>query len=157
MSKFWAARFGSKLTTKSDSVRRPAVPAMSFLKVPNMSNQVLRHDHELTEEISQDSRTDVACFASSGTVGIVDLGASRTVVGSQQVKEILNGVPEHIRSRIRRTSCNLVFRFGNHQTLSSQHALLFPLHDMWFEVAIVEGNTPFLLSASFFETNWSGH
>ena len=87
---------------------------MSLPKVPESSNQVVRHDHVMPEEISQDSRTDVACFASSGTVGIVDLGASRTVVGSQQVKEILNGVPEHIRSRIRRTSCNLVFRFGNH-------------------------------------------
>ena len=153
MSKFWAVRFGSKLrhrlTATSDSIRRSAVPAMSLPKVPESPNQVLRHDHVMPEEISQDSRTDVACFASSGTVGIVDLGASRTVVGSQQVKEILNGVPEHIRSRIRRTSCNLVFRFGNHQTLSSQHALLFPFHDMWFEVAIVEGNTPFLLSASF--------
>ena len=154
MSKFWAARFGSKLrhrlTTTSDSFRRSAVTAVSKPKVSSVPTQVPKHENHLQqEEISQDSRIDVACFASSGTVGIVDLGASRTVVGSKQVNEILNGVPTHIRSQIRRTSCNLVFRFGNHQTLSSQHALLFPLHGMWFEVAIVEGNTPFLLSASF--------
>ena len=59
------------------------------------------------------------------------------------------------------------FRFGNHQTLSTQYALLFPFGDMWFEVAIIEGNTPFLLSASFLKrigviidieknTLWSG-
>ena len=154
MSKFWAARFGSKLrhrlTATSDSFRRSAVTAVSKPKVSSVPTQVPKHENHLQqEEISQDSRIDVACFASSGTVGIVDLGASRTVVGSKQVNEILNGVPTHIRSQIRRTSCNLVFRFGNHQTLSSQHALLFPLHGMWFEVAIVEGNTPFLLSASF--------
>ena len=33
--------------------------------------------------------TDVACFASHGSHGIVDLGATKTVIGDQLVKEFL--------------------------------------------------------------------
>ena len=65
------------------------------------------------------------------------------------MKEILSGLPETIRAKVRRTACQLTFRFGNHQTLSAKHALLVPLGDKWFRIAIVDGNTPFLLSASF--------
>ena len=88
-------------------------------------------------------------FASSGTVGVVDLGASQTVIGSQQVPELLQRLPSFVRDRVKRTSCNLVFRFGNHQTLNSRHAILLPILDTWFRIAIVDGNTPFLLSSEF--------
>ena len=33
-------------------------------------------------------------FATSGTVGVVDLGASQTVIGSEQVPELLSNLPE---------------------------------------------------------------
>ena len=59
-------------------------------------------------------------FASSGTSGVVDLGASQTVIGSKQVVELLEGLPKDVRQRIRREPCHLVFRFGNHQTLTQQ-------------------------------------
>ena len=88
-------------------------------------------------------------FASSGTVGVVDLGASQTVIGSKQVTELLQGLPDHIRSQVRRMPCQLVFRFGNQQTLSSQHALMLPLNSVWFRIAVVPGHTPFLLSSTF--------
>ena len=42
-----------------------------------------------------------------------------------------------------------MFRFGNHQTLTSKQALLFPLHDQWLRIAVVPGPTPFLLSSTF--------
>ena len=42
-----------------------------------------------------------------------------------------------------------MFRFGNHQTLNSRHAILLPILDTWFRIAIVDGNTPFLLSSEF--------
>lgn len=35
---------------------------------------------------------DVACFASHGSLGIVDLGATKTVIGSKLVPELLNGL-----------------------------------------------------------------
>eukprot|EP00438_Fugacium_kawagutii_P010391 Skav220391 [mRNA] locus=scaffold639:189900:191999:+ [translate_table: standard] len=91
----------------------------------------------------------VGLFASAGTIGVVDLGASQTVIGSRQVPELLSNLPNHVRKMVKRTQCHLVFRFGNHQTLTSKHALMFPLRDAWFQVAVVTGNTPFLLSSNF--------
>ena len=88
-------------------------------------------------------------FASTGTVGVVDLGASQTVIGSDQVSDLLSKLPKAIRQQVKRTHCNLVFRFGNHQTLPSRHALLLPLQGSWFQIAVVDGNTPFLLSSNF--------
>ena len=88
-------------------------------------------------------------FASAGTIGVVELGASQTVVGSKQVTELLQGLPANIRAQVRRTPCQLTFRFGNHQTLTSKHALLFPFCGQWFRIAVVPGQTPFLLSSSF--------
>ena len=77
------------------------------------------------------------------------MGASQTVIGSKQVVELLEGLPKEIRQQVRREPCHLVFRFGNHQTLTSKQALLFPLHDQWFRIAVVPGPTPFLLSSTF--------
>ena len=88
-------------------------------------------------------------FASTGTTGVVDLGASQSVIGNQQVPELMKQLPDEIRQQVRRTNCSLTFRFGNHQTLESHHALLFPLLGKWFRVAVVKGNTPFLLSSKF--------
>ena len=100
MSKFWANRFGSKLSHKLTSRRemfhRCLKPANSSPEVSQRPWPVQTiKNHVQIDEIQDNHRTDLACFALSGTVGIVDLGASRTVVGSQQVKEILAGVPDH--------------------------------------------------------------
>jgi hypothetical protein len=88
-------------------------------------------------------------FASTGSIGAVDLGASQTVIGSQQVPELLSQIPEWVRKDVKRKPCNLVFRFGNHQTLVSRQALLLPLGSQGFQIAIVEGKSPFLISSSF--------
>ena len=109
----------------------------------------------LSRETSESQNADIAescpaaLFASSGTVGVVDLGASQSVIGSKQVPELMSNLPEKIRKAVRRSACSLVFRFGNHQTLQSRTALMFPLQGSWFRVAVVEGQTPFLLSSQF--------
>eukprot|EP00435_Cladocopium_sp_Y103_P042514 s2392_g11.t1 len=90
-----------------------------------------------------------ANFVTTGTTGIVDLGASQTVIGDKQVPELLQSLPNDIRKRVQRTTCNLTFRFGNQQTLSCKHALLLPLGTAQFRIAVVPGRTPFLLSSSF--------
>ena len=95
---------------------------------------------------------ETTCFASVGPVGVVDLGASQTVIGDQQVPELLQGIPQEVRNKVRKTACHLVFRFGNHQTLTSKTALIFPVHQTWFRIAIVPGQTPFLLSSAFLKT-----
>ena len=46
-------------------------------------------------------------FPTSGTVGIVDLGASQTIVGDKQIPELLESLPQHIRDRGTRTNCSL--------------------------------------------------
>ena len=89
------------------------------------------------------------CFVSTGTIGVVDLGASQTVMGDQQLKEFLQNLPASVRSKVCRSSCDIVFRFGNHQTLTSKHSLLLPLQEQWIRIAIVKGRTPFLLSSTF--------
>ena len=66
-----------------------------------------------------------------------------------KLKELIQNLPERIQSQIQRTTCNLTFRFGNQQTLTSRHALLLPLGHAKFRIAIVPGKTPFLLSSSF--------
>ena len=105
--------------------------------------------HASTKEQPWPSETCDAHFATTGSIGIVDLGASQTVVGDHQVKEILQSLPEHVQKQVKRTTCNLTFRFGNQQTLCSRHAMLLPLGESFFRIAIVPGKTPFLLSSSF--------
>lgn len=75
------------------------------------------------------------------------------LVGSKKVPELLSNIPEDIRRQIRKTSRNLTFRCGNHQTLTSKMAVILPLRKTWFRIAIVPGPTPFLLSSSFLRTN----
>lgn len=77
---------------------------------------------------------------------MLDVGASQTVNCDKQVHELLTQLPSEIRNEVRQ--CNLVFRFGDRQTLVSKRALLMPLGKMP-RIAIVPGQTPFLLSNSF--------
>ena len=89
---------------------------------------------------------DVACFASHGSLGIVDLGATKTVIGSKLVPELLNGLDPTIRKSVSRCPCNVTFRFGNHGILQSQQAIVVPIHGLLLKIAVVPGATPFLLS-----------
>ena len=91
-------------------------------------------------------------FCSSGTIGVVDLGASQSVIGSEQLQELLQQLKPDIRKSIRKQKVDLVFRFGNNQTLQSSVAVVFPLHREWIRVAVVPGKTPFLLSSNFLQT-----
>ena len=78
-------------------------------------------------ESASESQTCDVNFATSGTLGVVDLGASQTVIGDAQVKDLVQNLPEEVQQQIQRTSCHLTFRFGNQQTLTSRHALLLCL------------------------------
>lgn len=77
----------------------------------NLSSRPMPMSHDLTNEISP-GETSKVCdthFASSGTTCVVDLGASQTEIGSHQVKELLQGLPAHLQSQVRRMSCQLTF------------------------------------------------
>eukprot|EP00435_Cladocopium_sp_Y103_P007736 s2683_g2.t1 len=121
-------------------LRNPKMPHASHeVKVPSSDPNVPRE-------------IDGHClFCSTGTIGVVDLGASQSVIGSDQLKELLEQLPPHIHRQVKRQPVDLTFRFGNHQTLQSKVAVHFPLQQQWFRVAVVPGKTPFLLSSNFLQ------
>ena len=88
-------------------------------------------------------------FASCGTCGVVDLGASKTVIGSNNLRELMQGLSSKVQDQLQRCPCRMHFRFGNQGVLSSSHALVVPIGGLKLKIAIVPGNTPFLLSNSF--------
>jgi hypothetical protein len=49
---------------------------------------------------------------SHGPFGILDLGASQTVIGKQQVQEVLQGLPAEVAKRVQKVPCDTIFRFG---------------------------------------------
>ena len=85
-------------------------------------------------------------FATHGTHGTLDSGASKTVIGSQHVAELIDGLNEVIRSKITRVKCAVTFKIGNEGTLQSTQALVLPIGPLKLKIAVVPGGTPFLVS-----------
>ena len=85
-------------------------------------------------------------FATHSSLGVVDLGATKTVIGSNLVADLINNLHPNIRKNLQQCPCHVTFRFGNHSTLQSEQALVVPLQDLLLKIAIVPGSTPFLLS-----------
>ena len=92
---------------------------------------------------NQPRSTADAFFVSHGPFGIVDLGASQTVIGRQQYKDLTSHMPLEFAQQIREVPCQTVFRFGNSSTVTCQSAILAPLHKRRVKICIVE---PRLLS-----------
>eukprot|EP00435_Cladocopium_sp_Y103_P038581 s1016_g10.t1 len=85
-------------------------------------------------------------FATHDTWGILDTGATKTVIGSHHVKDFLNHLHPEVKQHVRRSSSHVVFRFGNQGTLQATHAMVIPVCGMWLKISVVEGATPFLIS-----------
>jgi hypothetical protein len=96
--------------------------------------------------------TECALFVSHGPYGIVDLGASQTVIGEQQLHELMTHLPADVRSRVREVPCNTVFRFGNSSTVMCSRAMLVPLSKWYVKICVVSSKTPFLISNNVFRT-----
>ena len=95
---------------------------------------------------ASDVREATICFATHGSHGILDLGASKTVIGSNHVAELIQSLDVAVRQKLSRCTCNITFRFGNQGTLHSSQALVIPVGPLLLKVAIVPGGTPFLIS-----------
>ena len=89
---------------------------------------------------------EMTLFASHDSYGVVDLGATKTVIGSDNIPSLLQGIHPEVRKKLQRCKCQVTFRFGNHGTLQSQHALVVPFQGFKLKIAVVPGSTPFLLS-----------
>ena len=92
--------------------------------------------------------SETALFATSMTTGIVDLGASQTVMGQHQLEEFLNNIPAEIRPLIQERKVSMSFRFGNNSIVPCRRAIFVPVDQFWIKIAIVESRTPFLISNS---------
>lgn len=92
------------------------------------------------------NQEEISCFATHDTWGIIDTGATKTVIGSRYIKEFLEGIHPTYRKKIRRGSCQVTFRFGNQGTLQAHQCLVIPVGKLWLKIASVPGATPLLLS-----------
>lgn len=101
-----------------------------------------------TKVINMSNHEECVLFATSSSLGIVDLGASQTVMGQCQLPEFLSSLPKEIRDRIQEKPVNIRFRFGNNSTVSCTRSILVPIAPFWIQIAIVESQTPFLISNS---------
>ena len=81
--------------------------------------------------------------------GVLDLGASKTVIGSEHVKCLIQSLDEETRARLSRCPCQVTFKFGNQGTLTSSQAIVVPIGQLKLKIAIVQGGTPFLISNTF--------
>ena len=124
----------------------------------SLNNVKIRNQISIRQQPSQ-PRSEVTCdttsepmsdastmFATHSSLGVVDLGATKTVIGSNLVADLINNLHPNIRKNLQRCPCHVTFRFGNHGTLQSEQALVVPLQDLLLKIAIVPGSTPFLLS-----------
>ena len=96
--------------------------------------------------VSPEMDSAEALFSTHDTWGIIDTGATKTVIGSEHVPSFLQGLLPEIRKQVRRCRCDVVFRFGNQGTLKSEHAIMVPVGGLGLKIAVVPGATPFLLS-----------
>lgn len=108
-----------------------------------LSPQRPEHSMPVKATVRPDCIADVN-FVSHGPFGILDLGASQTVIGKQQVNEVLQGLPSEIAQRVQKIPCDTVFRFGNNSAVNCQYALLVPLAKWYVKICVVNSQTTIL-------------
>lgn len=89
-------------------------------------------------------------FASSGAVGIVDLGASLSVIGEKQFKNLCQSLPKSVLGKMKEAPCTVNFRFGNSSTVTGRRSIYIPLGHLWMKIVVVPSDTPFLIANSVF-------
>ena len=118
-----------------------------------------RKSHRPTNmDLFQRRSSDATCLMSqldrrsqNGTgLAIIDTGASRSVIGSDNVPAVLQKLPSKIREMVKEKPSNVGFRFGNNHIAYSFKQLQIPLmygkHRIWLLIEVVPKGTPFLLS-----------
>ena len=123
---------------QTESCQKPEAPSLN----PNSGPVFSKAESLIT------APPEVAMFATSQTIGILDLGASQTVMGQHQVPEFLDSLPEAVRELVQERPVTMSFRFGNNSIVPCHKALFVPVDKFWIKIAIVESRTPFLISNS---------
>eukprot|EP00435_Cladocopium_sp_Y103_P070766 s168_g36.t1 len=104
------------------------------------------------EPVSELAKAEHAMFASHETFGILDTGATKSVIGSELIPDLIKGLNPSIRRRLTRCQCSVTFRFGNQGTLDSTTALVLPIGNLGLKISVVQGQTPLLLSNTLLRT-----
>ena len=116
-------------------------------KTQNPIVQLCRRWGKLRDAASESAE---ALVVGRTEVAVVDTGASKTVVGKDNLKRFTDQLSPELMAGIRSSKSQTVFRFGNNGTLPSLFPVYIPLRSGgWFRIEVVEGKTPFLLSNSF--------
>ena len=63
-------------------------------------------------------------FSVGGKAGIVDTGASKCVIGSAHISDLVQSLPQHVQKQTKKKASSITFRFWNNQTLESTYAIL---------------------------------
>ena len=112
----------------------------------------------IPEKPSRDRTPDAECLSSQlhdrrvkmSGLAILDTGASRSVIGTENVPSVLQKLPAATRAQVREVPSKVGFRFGNNQIEYSFKQLQIPLmhgsQRIWLLVEVVPKATPFLLS-----------
>ena len=160
-SAFQSSWEGPQPTTAKERIRRylarsdVATPQHSILPTESSLPSEIRNRLAIRGQVSTGLcppqvssmyRDDPICFATHDACGVLDLGASKTVVGSEHVGTLIRSLEDSVRSQVSRCACRITFRFGNEATLTSSQALVIPIGNLRLKIAIVPGGTPVLIS-----------
>ena len=103
-----------------------------------------------SSEAIRSSEVAQVFFATQGTFGIVDLGASLSVIGKTQFQELCKNLPHQVIQSMKETPCAVNFRFGNDSIVQGRRAVFIPLGMHWLKIIVVPSNTPFLIANNVF-------
>ena len=121
------------------------------MKLRPPRNDAQRQEPVRLPSETTDAAPEFAFFATHGTCGILDAGATKSLIGSKLLPAFIESLPREIRKSLFRTSCEITFQLGNQGTLDSSQAIVVPLKStgLGFKIAIVPGETPLILSNTF--------
>ena len=115
--------------------------------MPKTNNGVMSN---LPREPSEQRLAESLVSVAEHGFAVLDTGASRSVIGSDLVANLLKDLPVAAQSRVREVDSKIGFRFGNNHVLHSFKQLQIPLlgkdKRVWLLVEVVPGATPFLIS-----------
>ena len=119
----------------------------------SLLNQRLSKVVERVSSRTKGVGSETVLSAEVGCPGIIDTGASKSVIGQRRVKRLIESLPKAVQERVQWGKSETVFRFGNNGVLSSVGALYLPIGDRWMRLEVVNGGeTPFLLSNAFLKS-----
>ena len=125
------------------------VPTLHDVAEPEPSEATRTGSHVKTSEpsIAEVNPATVFQVEEACHEAILDTGASRAVIGSDRLHELVRSCG--LGDSLKTAPSKVNFRFGNSGMLQSSHAVFFPRKTGgWIRVEVVPGQTPFLLSNS---------